>query len=811
MIRKAISVFLLLIILSGFTAPLVSATTNQTAREVQCSLESQKLSTGLGHFITSNLLWGAAFMGVDMAISLIETLTVFGFKIGGMIEPVDQAVNFIRNMWMEALIWGVVASFFNWFAGNLIETAIELNYILTIENPLIDYGGALILQIANLGLVISIIFIGIATILRLEKDKFSADKLLFKLIVGIVLVNLTIPIALFITNVGTRVTEVMYKSSAPCPVNITRQFTAWELKDRFFTLLTGSPQGPKLEANPEETIALRVDELDDIGGGPPAERAENNEALPPTTGLSAADQRRVEEQRRRMGEQSSAFRGMLSWLANDFLSLLAGSALSFVSALTFLAFGIFLIIRYVVLMLLIVFSPLIWLGFIFSDLKIEGLGSIWSGWWSQFLKWTFFGPVIVLFISFTSTYLAHSAGAERGGGFIVIAELLAILIISAIGLYAAYKFSGAAGGFVMKGVSGGLGLVANKAQGVLKKAQIGAQMRAEEEKLKGNKGKAKAFEILSKTHQATGAGFGLNNYSPLLEQAGIKPTIKAPDEKQIRKDILEKKAKKLKHGKARTGIGASIGVGRQPSVWGIPVGDEKEGYKVGYKKDPKQALYFSEDDVKGLSDNGKKAFVTAVRELQKISSSLNPKELSALRKHEKRFSPELSEAIMKDLKIPPTLASGSTMSTNELNEAKNILQLPNDGVSEILKSGNSDTIENGIKNVLALENELKENPSSFNREELIKLKNIRKGFDEKMTDYILDNLNPLVNPKSILDLSSKNLSQISKEGTAMDKNKIEESIFELMKNSHVLTQQQATDWQRIDAKVIVHKQKNEWL
>jgi len=790
MIRRAISVFLLLIILSGSAVPFVSAATNQTDREAQCSADAQTFSTGLGGFVVDNLLWGAAFMGLDAITSLLEELTVFGWKIGGVIEPIEQAIGFIRNIWMEAVIWGVIASFFNWFAGSLIEAGIELNYALTTENPLISYGGGLILQLTNLGLVISIIFVGIATILR--QDKFSVDKLLFKLIVGIILVNLTIPIALFLTNAGTRITKVMYESSAPCPINITHQFTAWGLKDRFINLLR-TPQPPTtVEELPSPNQAF-----DHILQGEE---------------LSDAERRRLSRQRERLDRQASAFTGMLGGLTADILSLVAGSIMSFVAALTFLALAIFLIIRYVVLMLLIIFSPLIWLGFIFSDLKLGGFGNIWSGWWSQFLKWTFFGPVIILFISFTSGYLYHitrAGGVDRASGFVAIAELIAVIIISAAGLYAAFKFSGVAGGLVMQAASGGLGFIANKAQGLAKKVQIGADMRAKELK-DTNPKKAKAFALLSRASQTTGVGFGLSKSSSLLGQVGIKPTIKAPDEKEIRKNILEKKAKELEFGKPNLGTGFSVGVGWQPTIAGVPMTDKKwEGLKTGYVKDPKQALSFSEDDAKSLSEDGKKAFVSAIRNLQKISSSLNYKELSSLRKHEKTFAPELSKIIMKDVQVPSASISGVTMSADELNKAKNMLELPAESVSEIVRSETSDTIEKGIKTILALENELKASPFSFNKEELSKLQNLRRSFDEKITDYILDSLDPLANPESILDLSNKNLSQISKSGTTMDKNKLEESLLQLIK--HPTNPEQEADWQRIDAKINVCKSKNEWL
>jgi len=797
MIRKVISVFLLLIILSGSVAPFVSADVNRADRDAQCSTDAQTFSTGLGTFIIDNLLWGAGFMGIDMLTSFLETLTIFGWQVGGAIEPLEQAIGFIRQIWMEALIWGVIASFFNWFAGSLIEAGIALNLTLGAGNPLISYGGRIILQIVNLGLVLSIIFIGIATILRLQQNKFSADKLFLKLIVSIILVNLTIPAAISIAGIGTMVTDVMYRSSAPCPTNITHQFTAWGLKYRFENLLKGDLQTP---ATIEEDLNVSR-EFDNILLG---------------EDLSNAERRRIERQRGRIVGQTSAFTGVLGGLIADFLALVAGSVMSFIAALTFLAFAIFLLIRFVILMLLITFSPLIWLGFIFGDIKFSKHG-LWSGWWSQFLKWTFFGPIIVLFLAFVSEYL-YSIEANPiiltgtpgfTQNFIQVAQLLAVILISAIGLYATYKFSGAAGDMVMKTASGGLGFIANKAQGFAKKVQIGADMRAKELK-DTNPTKAKAFALLSRASQTAGTGFSLSKSSSLLGRVGIKPNIKAPDEKEIRKDILEKKSKELEFGKPKFGIGSSIGVGWQPTIAGVPMTDKKwEGFKKGYIKDPKQALSFSEDDAKNLSEDGKKAFVSAIRDVQKISSSLNPKELSALRKHEKSFAPELAKAIMKDVKPPSASVSGVAMSTNELNEAKNMLQLPVEGTSEIVRNGTSDTIEKGIKTILALENELKVNPSSFNREELSKLQNLRRNFDEKITDYILDSLDPLTNPESILDLSNKNLSQISKSSTTIDKNKLEESLLQLLR--YPMNPQQTTDWTRVDTKINVCKTKNEWL
>ncbi len=769
MFRKAISVFLLLIILSGSAAPFVSANTSQADRAAQCAADSQFFSTDLLTFMVGNLLWGAAFMGIDMLTSFLETLTIFGWKVGGAIEPLEQAIGFVRHIWMEALIWGLIASFFNWFAGSLIEAGIALNLTLSAGNPLIAYGGRIILQIVNLGLVISIIFIGIATILRLQQNKYSADKLLIKLIVGIIFVNLTIPAAISIAGIGTIVTDVMYRSSAPCPTNITRQFTAWELKARFATLLRGGEQAPVTIEEPPY-VSQEFDGL----------------LLAEDPDLSPAERRRLDRQRGRIAGQASAFTGILGGLTVSFLSLMAGSAMSFVAALTFLAFAIFLLIRFVVLMLLITFSPLIWFGFIFSDFKIPGFGNIWSGWWSQFLKWTFFGPIIVLFLAFVSEYLysitadpiALAGAPGFTQNFIQIAQLLVVLLISAIGLYATHKFSGAAGGLVMQAASGGLGFVASRASGVAKKGVVGTQMRIDKLESEGKHDEAKKLKSRLRWLQSAEAGAGLKKSSSSLARVGIKPTIKTLDEKEVRKKLASKKIAEL-------------------------------------KKTPKGALHsFNEEDIKALSKDDKEAFITAIREVQKISSSLTPKELSALRKHEKTFAPELAKETMKDVEAPTTLTFGKAMTSDDLSKAKNMLQLSQESMRDIINNGTIETIEKGAKTILALESELMANPASFNRAELGKLQALRRNFDEKITDYILDNLDDpsTASPeslKSILNLSNKNLSYISKSGTASDKDKIDKALAHLV--THATTSTEVDEWSRVDTKIGILKSKHEWL
>ena len=798
MVRKIVSIFLLLIIFIGVT-PVVSANTNQADRDAQCVAASQAFRDGMFTFVAHNLLGIAAFQVLDSTTSFLEetaiTLTA-GIMVkeisltlvpGALLEPLEQTIDWIRIMWKEVVLWGIIASFLNLLAGLLIETGIALNLTLNTGNPLISYGGRIILQIANLGFVISIIFVGIATILRLKQDALSADKLLIKLIIGIILVNLTIPITLSIAGIGTRITDAMYRSSAPCPVNITAQFTAWGLRNRFEALLTGDVV--------EENIATEQIDVPDVV----EEEADGHLEA----GLEAAER------------QTVAFQGMIGRIMANFIAIWAGSAMSFIAFLTFFALAVFLVIRFVILMILITFSPLIWFGFIFSELKISVFGNIWTGWWNQFLKWTFFGPVIILFIAFVSEYLYSievnpiilpgSPGLVQN--FIQIAQLFVVLLISSIGLYATYKFSGVAGSAVIQAASGAVGFVANGAQRMAKKVQIGADMHAKEAELKGNTGRAKAFNILSKASQATGAGLNLNKSSSLLGRVGIKPAIKAPDEEKIKKDIL---MRELKYGKPKPGIG--IRVGYQPSIAGVHLTDEPWRIKRGYIENPTKALVMSEKDAQSLSDDDKKDFISAIREVQKISYSLTPEELASLRKHEKTFASDLATATMKDVEIPTVLTPSGAMTPDGLDKAKNMLQLAQESIRDIVNNGMAETIEKGTKTILALENELKINPASFNREEISKLQILRRNFDEKIADYILDSIDPLTNPESVFNLSNKNLSYISKSGTTLDKQKIDESLMQLnfrRVGGHLNTIEEK-ELARVDTKINVYKGKHEW-
>lgn len=750
MLRKIVGIFLLLAVVVSFT-PTALADSPEIVIDPACTNASNNFVVDLVSFIGKNLLGHAIFLGIDMGTSFLEELSIFGFSVGGIFEPLDQAIDFMRGIWMKALIYGTIASIFNWFAGALIESGIWLNLTLTANNPLITYGGKIILQLVNFGFIISIIFIGIATILRLKKDEFSADRLLIKLIIGVIFANLTIPVALGITTLGTNLTSAMYTAASPCPKAFTQQFTAGALMNRFVVLLDGG---------------MGASGADSIQG---AELPENDYDFEE---LNASDKQKLREQQGKLEESGGAFTGILGFLVVQFLSIIAGAVLSFIAALTFLAFGLFLLIRFVILALLVTFSPAIWLGFIFKGFKLKGK-NIWGYWWSQFIQWTFFGPVIVLFLAFATEYLVsiteNPIPVPNGGEFIQIAQLLSVIVISSVGLIAAKSFSGVFGNLAMNGVSAGLGFVANKTNKIMQKGKLRATLRADELEAQGKTAQARFARVRAKTYG--GGVLNSQGVPSALGAIGLKPRFKSFDEKAAKEEIA--------HDKMRS-VNRVTGIGKlKTSI-----------------KNPIKALNLSDNDVKNLPENDKDSFVEAIRALQKLPpNSLNPEQAKALRKHEATLSKEISKKAVKDINSPNVVA-----------DARNILSVHISGIKELVENSDKSNLDKISQSILTLESDLRNNPASWNnRDEINKLQELRRKFDNKISAYTLDNLDPNQNPEIIVNLSNRGLDEISKNGTEMDKQKIENSINAAKTRRAVrLHRLSAQDWKeviRVDTKV----------
>ncbi|MFA5052889.1 MAG: hypothetical protein WC565_02440 [Parcubacteria group bacterium] len=675
MFRKVVSVVLLLMFIWAIVP---TAKADDPAINTECAnIFTTQFSDAINFF--QSPIWQAnsavlgGIIGLDFIVSFLENFefgieaATFGISLapGGIFEPIDQAIEAIRNFLLTTMIGALVASAFNLLAGGLINAALALNFSLNVNNPLVTYGGKVILQITNLGLILAIIVIGIATILR--REEFSVNKLLLKLVVAVALVNLTIPATSGIVGLGTTLTERMFNASAPCPGAMSTYFTVWHLHNIFMQSNVISGSSPDINTivdsgEIQNQIGGASNQITGIPGGGTAAEAARNIASP----LLAVALLFIQP-----------FINLINFLLSNVLFYYASIAISVVAALTFFAMAIFLIIRFVILMLLLTFSPLIWLGFVFPPLKKLA----WERWWKEFLKWVFFGPVIVLFLAFTSQYLS-SAGAvstTQAGWLVTIGQLIATIIISAMGLFLTAKFSGVAGNLVMAGVSGGVGFLVGKAQNLAKRGQMMAEMASKTAAAKGNKGAAAAFSGLSRGLRFNPAESGVGKGArSLLSQVGVKPTIKTKTDEEIRKGVVK-----------GTVLSSTL-LGESSGVLGISDKDaenmDSETFKVYAQhigaeiaKDPAMVMKLGLKNVAKIMENGTEAVVNNVLDAMKQvkldhlsgTSALNASDLTKVNKLLHTHADKVRERILDDLSgVTPKTDSALLLSVTDINKIK---------------------------------------------------------------------------------------------------------------------------------------------
>ncbi len=200
----------------------------------------------------------------------------------------------------------------------------------------VQTGFSVMLSLANLGFVLAIIIIAIMTILHFEN--YGMRKTLWRLIVAAILVNFSLVIG-------------------GALINVANTFT-----NSFLQQLPGvGPSSP----------------------GPLTFAKEIAGAFEP--------QRLLLGQK---GEFSSASEsGVGTEFIAPFIGIVFALALLVIIIVTLAVFGLMLLIRYVVLSLLLIIMPFAWLLWLFPSTNKH-----WTRWWNEFIRWTFFSPIVVFFL-----------------------------------------------------------------------------------------------------------------------------------------------------------------------------------------------------------------------------------------------------------------------------------------------------------------------------------------------------------------------------------------------------------------------------
>lgn len=191
------------------------ATNPDGTPKVKCSFSSDNI----GIFLGNNLV---------ALISLLATQTLAGAIkgvpwVGGVASSTyDVLSNVIKN-YIDALVIGTVISFGLMASGWLIEKGLEYNNnVARPDNAIIQSTFGFTLGLANITFVLALIAIGILTILRKGVGKESIAAVIIRLIIAILLVNFSIFIVRFLTQISDILTNAFVGSTCPAYTLVNR-------------------------------------------------------------------------------------------------------------------------------------------------------------------------------------------------------------------------------------------------------------------------------------------------------------------------------------------------------------------------------------------------------------------------------------------------------------------------------------------------------------------------------------------------------------------------------------------------------------
>ncbi|MDO8664665.1 MAG: hypothetical protein Q7K44_03945 [Candidatus Liptonbacteria bacterium] len=273
---------------------------------------------------------------------------ITGGIIGGVLGSTIAWIVYVLN-YIIATIFGVFISIIAWFIGIVIQ--INTNIVST---PIVQNGFSITLAVANLGFVLAIIVIAIMTILRYET--YALKQTLWKLVAAAILVNFSLVIAGAILNFADTLTLYFLDG-------FTRGCT------------TGTSALNPLTYNPFDCFASS------IAGAFAPQRV----FLSPSNIGGLFDQDKFKGAAG-IGQE---FSGVITPLLNIFFPTL----FMIIAVIALSGLFIMLLIRYIYLGILLILMPIVWLLWIFPVTSGQ-----WTKWWSKFIQWTMFAPVVMFFI-----------------------------------------------------------------------------------------------------------------------------------------------------------------------------------------------------------------------------------------------------------------------------------------------------------------------------------------------------------------------------------------------------------------------------
>lgn len=252
-------------------------------------------------------------------------------------------------------------------AAFLVRLGLQFNDNI-FNSPAVQTGFSVSLAIANLGFVLGIIVIALATIVR--NQTYGIKQLLWKLVVMAILVNFGLVIMAPIVGFASDMSNYFINATSPSAATGGYEAYVTTMAQAF----APQTQTPGISGASSPSCAN----------------------APAGSGLSALCNIQTGGQATTAAPDAAT---------QELLSLVFGVVFLALTAFTFFCLAILLIIRYLMLGGLLIVLPLAWLTWIFPKFD-----SSFSKWWNTFVKWTFFPPLALFFI-----YLAFITATNTGG------------------------------------------------------------------------------------------------------------------------------------------------------------------------------------------------------------------------------------------------------------------------------------------------------------------------------------------------------------------------------------------------------------
>jgi len=312
-------------------------------------------------------------------------------------------------------LFQIVLNFFNFVFGLffslgvwLVDLMMNFNLNIMNNNHLVDAGWSIARDIANLGFVLVIVIVAIATILRFQT--YGAKALLPKLIGAAILVNFSLTIAGAFIGFS----------------NVLTNF--------FMDKVGGTNNFPNVIAG---------------AFGPQKFLLPSEDPLPPNP-----------------ADEASGFTYFGAAVLISISSLTFVVLFTLLAAIVMIALAFMLFLRYLYLSFLLVLAPIIWLFWV-----IPALSGHFSKWWNKFFEWVFFAPAVSFFLYLSivtiermgATKQNFETSAQSAFGSSIMAEVMAqgmqMLVVAGImvfGLILAQN-TGIAGAQAAVGAAKGIG------------------------------------------------------------------------------------------------------------------------------------------------------------------------------------------------------------------------------------------------------------------------------------------------------------------------------------------------------------------